>query len=114
MENNTKTNDWFATRLLNSDKDPVALIGEGITPLNSTLETPDFYKEKAKVQQMFVNDEGKFDESKFNEVYNSIAHEFEYLSAINTENLILDAYEKSESNFTTNFGKVKEQKLDVS
>lgn len=113
MENNIKTNDWFATRILNNDKDPVNLIESGITPINSTLQSPDFYKNKTKVQQMFVNDEGKFDEDKFNNVYNSIAHEFEYLSAINTENLILDAYEKSESNFTTDFGKVKEQKIDV-
>lgn len=54
MENNAKTNDWFASRLLNDDKDPAFLLTEGITPLNSKMETPEFYKNKTKVKERFT------------------------------------------------------------
>lgn len=111
MENNAKTNDWFASRLLNDDKDPAFLLTEGITPLNSKMETPEFYKNKTKVKERFTKDNGDFDEDTFNKFYTAISKEFEYLSAIDSENFVLDSYEKSSSNFTTNFGKVKDQHI---
>lgn len=114
MENNAKTNDWFASRLLNDDKDPAFLLTEGITPLNSKMETPEFYKNKTKVKERFTKDNGDFDEDTFNKFYTAISKEFEYLSAIDSENFVLDSYEKSSSNFTTNFGKVKDQHIIVS
>lgn len=114
MENNTKTNDWFASRLLNDDKDPAFLLTEGITPLNSKMETPEFYKNKTKVKERFTKDNGDFDEDTFNKFYTAISKEFEYLSAIDSENFVLDSYEKSSSNFTTNFGKVKDQRIIAS
>lgn len=114
MENNAKTNDWFASRLLNDDKDPAFLLTEGITPLNSKMETPEFYKNKTKVKERFTKDNGDFDEDTFNKFYTAISKEFEYLSAIDSENFVLDNYEKSSSNFTTNFGKVKDQHIIAS
>lgn len=114
MENNAKTNDWFASRLLNDDKDPAFLLTEGITPLNSKMETPEFYKNKTKVKERFTKDNGDFDEDTFNKFYTAISKEFEYLSAIDSENFVLDSYEKSSSNFTTNFGKVKDQHIIAS
>lgn len=114
MENNAKTNDWFASRLLNDDKDPAFLLTEGITPLNSKMETPEFYKNKTKVKERFTKDNRDFDEDTFNKFYTAISKEFEYLSAIDSENFVLDSYEKSSSNFTTNFGKVKDQHIIAS
>lgn len=114
MENNAKTNDWFASRLLNDDKDPAFLLTEGITPLNSKMETPEFYKNKTKVKERFTKDNGDFDEDTFNKFYTAISKEFEYLSAIDSENFVLDSYEKSSSNFTTNFGKVTDQHIIAS
>lgn len=114
MENNAKINDWFASRLLNDDKDPAFLLTEGITPLNSKMETPEFYKNKTKVKERFTKDNGDFDEDTFNKFYTAISKEFEYLSAIDSENFVLDSYEKSSSNFTTNFGKVKDQHIIAS
>lgn len=114
MENNAKTNDWFASRLLNNDKDPAFLLTEGITPLTSKMETPEFYKNKTKVKERFTKDNGDFDEDTFNKFYTAISKEFEYLSAIDSENFVLDSYEKSSSNFTTNFGKIKDQHIIAS
>ena len=106
MEQNTQLTDWFAARMLNEDKGLDFFIAEGITPATSKLESPDFYKNKRKVQEKFVKEDGSFDEQAFNNFYQSMAVEYSYLNAINTENYIYDTYEKSEVDFTTDFGKV--------
>lgn len=110
---NIKPNDWFATRLLNLDKGVPLLVEEGITPLTAKLETPDFYKDKGKVQEMFQTSAGTFDNDKFMEFYNERAKEYETLSAIDTENMFMDYYVKSENDFTTDFGKVDNRKMSV-
>jgi hypothetical protein len=109
---NTQQPDWFATRMLNNDKGIDFFIAEGITPATSKLETPDFYRNKRKVQETFTKDDGSFDEQAFNNFYQSMAIEYSYLNAINTENYIYDTYEKSEVDFTTNFGKVKKHEFN--
>lgn len=106
MEQNTQLTDWFAARMLNEDKGLDFFIAEGITPATSKLESPDFYRNKRKVQEKFVKEDGSFDEQAFNNFYQSMAIEYSYLNAINTENYIYDTYEKSEVDFTTDFGKV--------
>lgn len=112
--NNTNTqNDWFATRLLNDNATPDQLIISGITPENSIMQSPEFYKNKAKVQEKFMKDDGSFDEKAFNEFYNETLLYYQYLNGINTESYILDTYEKSASNFTTDFGTYKNEKLAV-
>lgn len=113
MENINKTNDWFAARLLNDDKDPAALLVEGINPTNSSLQTPEFYKGKAKVQEAFKKDDGSFDNDTFNKFYDQISKEYEYLSAVDSENFIYDAYEKSNSNFITDFGRIEDKKTQA-
>lgn len=111
--NTIKQYDWFATRFMNPEKGVDALIVENITPENSKMETRDVYRKKAKVQEMFTDENGNFMEGKFNDYYDQLAFEYAYFSAINTENYILDSYEKSEVDFSTNFGKVKEHKLST-
>ncbi len=104
MENN-KTHDWFATRLLNEDKGLTVLLEEGVTPLTSNLQAPDFYKGKTKVQEAFMKPDGNFDDDAFTRYYDDVSKEYEYLSSIDTENLFLDYYEKSNADFTTPFGR---------
>lgn len=111
--NSNKTNDWFAARLLNSDKPVDFLITEGITAENSSLQDKSFYKSKPKVQEAFKKPDGAFDEDTYDKFYNDISTEFTYLNSVDTENYILDAYEKSGSNFSTNFGTVIDPKIDV-
>ena len=109
----SNTNDWFAARLLNSDKPIDFLVTEGIDASNSTMQDKDFYKSKAKVQEAFKKDDGTFDQDKFDKFYNDCSNELGYLSSINTENYILNAYEKSESNFSTNFGHYVDRNIEA-
>lgn len=113
MENTVK-HDWFATRLMNGDKDLTNLIADDIIPANSTLESPEFYKEKNKVKEIFTDDNGNFDDEKFNNFYNQMKLEYDYLKAIDTENYIYDMYQKSNADFTTDFGKAKDREMTVS
>ena len=114
MEENTKPNDYFAARLLNADKGAGFLISEGIDASNSEIQDRDFYKSKAKVQEAFQKDDGTFDEDKFNKFYDDVYKEYNYESSIDTQNFFLDAYEKSESDFSTNFGHVAEHSIGFS
>lgn len=111
---NTVQHDWFATRLMNGDKDLTNLIADDIVPANSTLESPEFYKEKNKVKEIFTDDNGNFDDEKFNNFYNQMKLEYDYLKAIDTENYIYDMYQKSNADFTTDFGKAKDREMTVS
>ena len=111
MNTFTKPHDWFATRLLNPTKGIETLIVGNITPETAMLETRDKYKNTNKVKEIFTDDNGNFLEEEFNKFYDQIALEYAYLSSINTENFILDSYEKSESNLSTPFGKVKQHKM---
>lgn len=111
---NTVQHDWFATRLMNGDKDLTNLIADDIVPANSTLESPEFYKEKNKVKEIFTDDNGNFDDVKFNNFYNQMKLEYDYLKAIDTENYIYDMYQKSNADFTTDFGKAKDREMTVS
>lgn len=108
-----KTNDWFAARLLNSDKPVEFLIEEGIDATNSSIQDKEFYKNKQKVQEAFTKSDGSFDNDLFDKFYENVSLEFKYLNSLDTENYILDSYEKSESNFSTNFGSVIDPKIDV-
>ena len=107
MNENIKEFDYFATRLLNPDKGVDALIVENINPTTASLETRDTYKNTKRVQEMFTDDHGNFDNVAYNKFYDQVLIEYSYLSAVNTENYILDNYEKAASNFSTPFGKIK-------
>lgn len=111
MNTLTKPHDWFATRLLNPTKGIETLIVGNITPETATLDTRDKYKNTNKVKELFTDEYGNFREEQFNQFYDQIAFEYAYLSSINTENFILDSYEKSESNLSTPFGKVKQHTM---
>lgn len=111
MNNINTQNDWFATSLLNNNATPDQLIVSGITPENSVMQSPEFYKSKAKVREKFTKDDGSFDENAFNKFYLESLTYYQYLNGVNTENYILSTYEKSASNFTTDFGVFKQEKM---
>jgi hypothetical protein len=108
-----KENDWFATRILNGDKDISSILESGVNPTNADLKPASYYRDKAKVKAMFTDNDGKFHEDAFMQTYNNIAEEYRYLSAVDTENYILNQYNKAESDFTTDDGKIKEEKIDT-
>jgi hypothetical protein len=111
MSNTTTKNDWIAIRLLNDNATPDQMIVSGITPENSIIQSPEFYKNKTKVKEKFTKEDGSFDENAFNKFYLESLTYYQYLNGINTENYILDTYEKSASNFTTDFGVFKQEKM---
>lgn len=114
MEQQIQQHDWGATRLLNPDKQIDFLLNEGINPTNATLQSREYYKNTRKVQETFSKEDGTLDEKQFNAWYDNIALEYDYLKNIDVENFILDSYEKSISDFTTDFGKKKPEQLTVS
>lgn len=68
----TKKNDWVAVLLLNDDNlkfEDVVL--HGITPDNTSIESEDYYKNLDIVKEKFSDENGKFDDSKFDKFYNS-------------------------------------------
>lgn len=111
MSNTTTKNDWIAIRLLNDNATPDQMIVSGITPENSIIQSPEFYKNKAKVQEKFTKEDGSFDEKAFNDFYTESLLYYQYLNGVNTEDYILNTYEKSASNFTTDFGVYGEKKM---
>lgn len=104
MADERKTYDLFAARLLNPDKGLGALIDNGITMENTSLEDIDTYRNKAKVQEIFKKEDGSFDEENFKKFYDGIQQEFVAMNAIGTENFVLNSYEKAPGNFSVQYG----------
>lgn len=63
-------NDWFATLMFNEPSSYDEVIANGITPDNTTIQSADYYKNLAPVQEKFTEN-GKFNEQKFNDFYTS-------------------------------------------
>lgn len=105
MDKNIKTNDWFAARFLNQDVDAGSLIGNNVTPENSSLQSYDFYKNKPKVQEYFKKDDGTFDEKSYKEFYDNISGEYLGLSSANSMDFIFNEYEKNPNIFNVKYGK---------
>ena len=69
--NELKKNDFFATLVKNQDLSITDLRDNGITPENSALLSKSDYKSMPQVQEAFKDDNGKFDEKKFNAAYDN-------------------------------------------
>ena len=69
----TKRNDFFATLINNPDLTIKDLKDNDITPDNSSLLSKDEYKNMEAVKNCseFLDDNGKFDDNKFDEYYKS-------------------------------------------
>ena len=69
--NELKKNDFFAILVKNQDLNITDLRDNGITPENSALLSKNDYKSMPQVQEAFKDDNGKFDEKKFNIAYDN-------------------------------------------
>lgn len=67
--NELKSNDFLATLVKNPDLSIADLKAAGITSDNSSLLSKEDYKNMPAVVEAFKDDEGKFDEKKFNASY---------------------------------------------
>lgn len=114
MENINKPHDWFAARFLNPDKTPEFLVLEGFSTENTKIEDKDFYKNKAKVQEFFKDENGNFDEKAFTEAHEKYTQEYQYLSNINNRDFVLQFYEKHPGVFSVPFGHSFAPTMDVS
>lgn len=79
-----KPNDIFAAILQKPNADIYDLAASNMTPANTQLLTIDDYKKSSKVQQMFTDDKGVFDDMKFKQAYASAAKLYNDLDTDNT------------------------------
>lgn len=105
MDNNIKTNDWFAARFLNEDVGIGTLLGDNITPSTATLYPIEFYQNKPKVQEKFQKEDGTFDEKSYKEFYNNIASEYLELSSIDSLDFMFNEYERNPNVFSIKNGR---------
>lgn len=105
MNNNIKTNDWFAARFLNEDVGIGTLLGDNINPNTATLYPKEYYQNKPKVQEKFQKEDGTFDEKSYKEFYNNIASEYLELSSIDSLDFIFNEYERNPNVFSIQHGK---------
>ena len=71
MDNNSF--DWVAVQLQNGNKNFNDLSAMGVDPSNTTLQSADFYKQQPKIKETFKNQDGSFDNDKFNAFYTNAA-----------------------------------------
>ena len=76
----TKPNDIFVLSTLNSDLNSNDLLKSNILPDNTSFLDKDAYKSTEFVQKAFTGEDGKFDEIKFNDIYNKSAKLYEEIS----------------------------------
>lgn len=89
-----RKNDWFATLLNIEDKPEITenvLYANGITPDNTGIKDRDYYKNVPQVQERFTKD-GKFDESAYNQYYDSALRSYNQYSNTDFTNRLLDAF----------------------
>lgn len=83
----TKPNDILVATLNNPNSSPYDFMTEDITPDNTSLFTKDEYKSTDYVKKTFTDKDGKFDDTKFNEMYNKAAA---YYKAISDDKFLKD------------------------
>lgn len=88
-----KKNDWFATILHQPEMSLTDMYDNGVTPDNTDFKTRDFYKNMPQVVDAFTNDEGQFDETLFNNKYQSALKMYNDFANDDFENTILSNYD---------------------
>ncbi len=81
MDKNTvKQGDWMATVLTNQNTTVEDFIDNGVSPTNTVLQDRDYYKDKPKIQKMFSNSDGSFDEKNYNKFYDQTLKSYNEIS----------------------------------
>lgn len=91
MEN--KKNDWFATLLFQPNMTLQDFANNDITPDNTSINTREYYKNIPEVIDAFKNENGQFDENKFNRFYQSALTVYNDYANNKFENKLLETYE---------------------
>jgi len=98
-----KKNDWVAT-LLNTESHPEIteeiLYANGITPDNTGIKDSDYYRNIPQIQEKFTKN-GKFDESSYQQFYNSALRSYNSYSNKDFVNSLLDYYGTSKYDIST-------------
>lgn len=88
-----KPNDFFATFLFQPQTTFGDLAAEGLTADNTGLESRDHYKSISKVQETFVDKDGNFDETTFNNFYDNMLILYNDYAKQDYEKILLDNVE---------------------
>ena len=105
MNDSIKIHDYGAARLLNPEETPGTLVVGGLTAENTKLEDKDFYQNKAKVREIFSDENGNFKQEEFDAFYKKISDEFLYLNALKDQNFAFNFYEKNNANYRVKVGR---------
>jgi len=96
MENKSsiKSNDWMATILTNHDTTVDDFVDNGINPTNTLLQDKDYYKDMPKIQKLFTNKDGTFDEKNYNKFYDQALNSYNDMSmkTFNSPEVISKSY----------------------
>jgi hypothetical protein len=92
-----KQNDWLAvmTNVENNNiqlgSNPnLTLYSNGITPDNTGIKDRDYYKNIPQIQNKFTGEDGKFNETAFNQFYDSATNAFQEFAEIDYVERMLD------------------------
>lgn len=79
-----KENDYFLNSLSNPTFNPQDFLDVGLTPQNTSIEKAEEYLkyDALKSNPAFINNQGQFDESKFNKIYNRARNNYELFTAL--------------------------------
>lgn len=76
MNEINKQNDIFISTVLNGEMDPLELNAHDITAQNTGLLTPGEYKDSPFIQKQFSDENGNFDDKKFEQTYLQAAKQY--------------------------------------
>lgn len=101
IENNkiTKPNDWFVANALNPNASLDDFKSMALQPENTELQSQEYYKSQPAVQNIFKDKKGGFDETAFNNYYNSLIKSYNSFSTEKydlknfTDNLLYSEYD---------------------
>lgn len=88
-----RKNDWLATLFFSPDKSIQDLANYGITTDNSSLQNRDFYKNVPAIQEAFTDNNGHFDNAKYNKFYDDALYLYNVAEESNIIGNIINTYE---------------------
>lgn len=88
-----KQYDYVAATLFNPDLTPNDLMTMGVDSSTAEIKERDFYKNNEEVKKLFTDDSGNFDESKFNDFYDSTVETYNEKAQQRFEDLVLNNFE---------------------
>lgn len=109
-----KENDWFAINLLNKDVDALDLVANDINAENTTMFTSEHYKDLPAVREAFKDSQtGKFDETAFNNAYNSALYTYNQMANTDYEDALIKTIEKDPDDWFDTSAKIRDVSATV-